>query len=113
MHITIDKTLLTGNMGEEWSDPVTACHAYAAFLRTTWTEHVQRLYPRATIECDIRVRRGSGYEPGVAVGVEYASDEDHRPAWELQNGLERLLSDLAWDTWDTFMHLPTTQAIIG
>ena len=41
MVIQITDTVLNGNMGEGWSDPIAAASAYAEFLKTEYEELAQ------------------------------------------------------------------------
>jgi hypothetical protein len=93
--ITVSGTVLTGNMGDGWSNDEEAAYAYAEFVATRYREIIANEYPDHHCDMSITVQRASGYAPDVRVDVEPWNDAAADMTWRLE---ERLMQEPTWET---------------
>ena len=93
--ISIEKTILDGNMGDGWKDSHGAACAYAEFLEERILQEMADLAEEGhKIEVDISVARNTcGYESGSTVIVD---NDDYDTLQQAENAVQYAL-DTAWE----------------
>ena len=101
--ITITETILSGNLGEGWTDIDKAADVYAEFLASEYRAQAQSMFPGADIEVDVLVEHGAeGSAPSAIVTGEGDSLEMAR--------LEDVLANLG--TWNRFLDSDACRELI-
>lgn len=99
MKITINDTILSGNMGDGWADQYEAAKRYAEYAAEKLAEVVREQYPGAEVETDFNVQNASGCSHGLSVDVD-TDDLDQK--FEIENDLTDYLNnyyDRVWSAW--------------
>lgn len=99
MKITINDTILSGNMGDGWTDQHDAAKGYAKYAAEKLAELVRERYPNAEVEAEFDVQFATGCTNGLSVDVE-TDDLDEK--FEIENSLTDYLNnyyDRVWSDW--------------
>lgn len=93
--ISIEKTILDGNLGDGWKDAHGAACAYAELLEELIVSEMADLAKEGhEIEVEISVRRNTcGYESGPSVIVD---NDDYDTMQKAENAVQYVL-DTAWE----------------
>lgn len=97
--ITINETILSGNLGDGWNDNDETADAYAKFIEKIWNSDVQA-FRDAGHMVNISVtaqKRTSGYNGDVSIDVETDDDEEYGE-YPTEDEVRRALSD-TWSKW--------------
>lgn len=98
--ITITTQILSGNLGDGWSDNFEAAKGLAEFTEKTWREDLVELETAGhEIVVDIDVERASGCSRDMSVNVD--GEDDFDTAYALEQKVERMLTDES-RMWDLF-----------
>lgn len=99
MKITINDTILSGNMGDGWADQYETAEGYAEYAADKLTDVVREQYPDAEVIANFNVQNATGYSRGLSVDVE-TDDLDQK--FEIENDLTDYLNnyyDRVWSAW--------------
>jgi hypothetical protein len=103
--ITITDTVLTGNMGEGWTDVDAAASAYARYLESEYHAAAKRRFPGTEIDVSVRVQNATGWCGDPAV-----TTDDYDLMGSEMSDFERDLADgQYWQSWidsvDAMQHI--------
>jgi hypothetical protein len=99
MKITITDQVLSGNMGDGWTDQNEAAEGFAAYLTEAYRVDVLAAYPDAEIEIDVNTERNtSGYSRDIDVSID-PYDED---SFEIMESLTESLRNVSASAWESF-----------
>lgn len=96
MALTINATILDGNMGDGWHDDYRAARAYATFLE----ERILAAYPDATVTVEV-VRNTSGCTPPTSVVCDDYSVDDVA-GYQLETRIQEHVDAISERAWEAF-----------
>jgi len=105
MKIFIDTQILTGNLGDGWTDYDAVAQAFATYLEDALRQAVcGRLGNDIEIDINISIDRATGCGRELTIYIENA----HINALS-QHSLERYLQDLEGDAWEKWSQSPEAE----
>ena len=98
MDITISGKILSGNMGDGWTNQNDAADGYAEYVTQRIRAEVQPMYPDATINVDFSAHYNtSGCSGGISVDVD---GDDPDVAYDVMRDLEDYLLHYRNEIWN-------------